>query len=144
MSKTYDPTQVSIILGVTKLSNWNEVTVAFDEDGWTFTSGTQGEATRTKNANKLGTITITVPQTSSDNDILSTWYLSGLNTPCDVRDNNGTSAGTMALGTVVKLSDQGFGKEAGTREWMVKGKLAEGPAVGFVGGNTNDVASQTY
>lgn len=144
MSKTYDPTQVSITLGITKLSNWNEVTVAFDEDGWTLTSGTQGEATRTKNANRLGTITITVPQTSADNDILSGWYFSGLNMLCDVRDNNGTSAGTMALGTVVKLADQGYAKESGTREWMIKGKLAVGPAVGWVGGSTNDVASATY
>jgi hypothetical protein len=144
MSKTYDPSQVTITIGVTKLDNWDEVRVAFDEDGWTFTSGTQGEATRTKNLNKLGTITITAPQTSADNDTLSAWYLSGLNVPIDVRDNNGTSAGTMALGTVVKLPDQEFGKESGSREWTIKGRMSVGPAVGWVGGSPNDVASQTY
>lgn len=144
MSKTYDPTQVSITLGITKLDNWDEVTVVFDEDAWTFTSGTQGEATRTKNSNRLGTITITLPQTSADNDTLSAWYLSGLNFPCDVRDNNGTSVGSMALATVVKMADLGFAKESGTREWMIKGKLSVGPAVGWVGGSTSDVASQNY
>jgi hypothetical protein len=144
MSKTYDPTQVSITLGINKLDNWDEVTVAFDEDAWTFTSGTQGEATRTKNANRLGTITITCPQTSSANDILSSWFVTGLGFPCMVKDNNGTSVGSMLFGTVTKLPDVALAKESGSREWMIKGKLSVGPAVGWVGGNDNDVASQTY
>ena len=72
--KTYNPQEVSIIAGVIALSSWNQVVVEMDEDGWMFTSGTTGEATRTKNANLLGTFTITVPQTSADNDILTVLY----------------------------------------------------------------------
>jgi hypothetical protein len=144
MSKTYDPGSVTITVGITKMDNWDEVRVAFDEDGWTFTSGTQGEATRTKNRNRLGTITITLPQTSIDNNKLSYWAFSGLTVPVIVKDNNGTSVGTMLNGTVVKFPDQEFGKESGTREWTIKGKLSIGPYVGWVGGTRNDVASQTY
>ena len=40
--KTYDPSQVSLIVGGTIVKSWNKIAVAKDEDGWSFNAGTQG------------------------------------------------------------------------------------------------------
>ena len=128
-TKTYDPGQVSVIVG-SIIKSWNKVVVARDEDGWSFSAGTSGEATRTKNLNRLGTITITMPQTSADNSVLSALSLSGALISCFVKDGSGASLHTIVEGTVVKPADSEYAKEPGEREWVVKGNLAS-----YVGGN---------
>lgn len=138
MSRTYDPTQVAVVLGISALVNWNSVRAVRDESEWMFSAGTQGEVTRTKNANKLGTITIVTPQSSLDNETLSTYALSGSTIPCVIRDNNGTSLYVMPLATVSKWADSENAKESGTREWEIKGRFD----IFYVGSNNLDVAAE--
>jgi len=129
--KNYNPKEVTLIIGGRIIKSWNTVRVAMDEDEWTFTAGTTGESTRTKNANKLGSLVITSPQASEDNAFMSAFQASGTLIPCSVVDKSGTSIHVMAKGTVVKMPDAEYGKEAGEREWTVKGDIE----TNLVGGN---------
>ncbi len=121
--KTYDPDQVSLIVGGSIIKSWNKVSAKRDEDAWSFSSGTTGEPTRTKNLNTLGAITITTPQTSQDNATLSGYSLSDALFSCIIKDNNGNSLHVMPQGTVVKPADSEYGKEAGEREWTIRGSF---------------------
>ena len=123
--KTYDPSQVSLIVGGSILKSWNKITVAKDEDSWNFSAGTQGEVTRTRNLNRLGTLTINLPQTSSDNGTLSAFAVTGALLSCIVKDGSGRSLHVMPEGTVVKPASSGYGKEAEEREWAIKGSIVE-------------------
>jgi hypothetical protein len=123
--KTYDPGQVSLIVGGTIIKSWDKIAVAMDEDDWSFAAGTSGEVTRVKNLNRLGAITIALPQTSADNAVLSAFRVSGALLPCIVKDASGNSLHVMPEGTVVKPADSEYGKEAAQREWMVKGAITE-------------------
>jgi hypothetical protein len=123
--KTYDPGQVSLIVGGSIINSWNRIAVAKDEDDWTFSAGTSGEVTRTKNLNRLGAITVTLPQTSRDNGILSAFCVSGGLLSCIVKDASGNSLHVMPEGTVVKPADSEYAKESGEREWAIKGSLTE-------------------
>ena len=51
--KTYDPLQVSIIIGGSIIKSWDQVVVSRDNDRWNFSEGTSGEVTRTRNAGRL-------------------------------------------------------------------------------------------
>lgn len=123
--KTYDPDQVSVIVGGTIIRSWNKVAVAKDEDSWNFSAGTTGEVTRTRNLNKLGAITITLPQTSQDNAFLSAFHVSGALLSCTVKDGSGRSLHVMPEGTVVRPANSDYAKESGEREWVVKGSIVE-------------------
>ncbi len=123
--KTYDPGQVSVIIGGTIIKSWNKIVVAKDEDDWTFAAGTSGEVTRTRNLNRLGAITITLPQTSRDNGTLSAFCVSGGLLSCIIKDASGYSLYVMPEGTVVKPAASEFGKESGEREWAIKGSIVE-------------------
>jgi len=123
--RTYDPTQVSLIVGGSIIKSWNRIAVAKEEDDWTFAAGTTGEVTRTRNANRLGTITVVLPQTSQDNGILSAFAVSGGLLSCIVKDASGRSLHVMPEGTVVKPADSEYAKESGEREWAIKGSIVE-------------------
>jgi len=132
MSKTYDPSQVAIVVGGSIIKSWNIVTVTRDEDGWSFSTGTSGEVTRTKNLNKLGMLELVLPQTSADNAILSAFEIAGNVLVSSVIDKSGASVALMPEGTVVKAADSAYDKESGDRTWQIKGDM-----VGFVvGGNS--------
>lgn len=131
MLKTYDPSQVSVNFGAFLLTGWDTVRMSRAEDGVMFSAGTSGEITRSINANKLGTITLTYPQASSENSILSGYEASKVTVPVTVLDKSGTTVGIMKFGTVVKPPDSDLGKESGTREWAITGELP----VMMIGGN---------
>jgi len=121
--KTYDPTQVSVIVGGSIIKSWNTITAAREEESWMMTVGTQGEATRTKNANKMGSITLVLPQASVDNAILSAYEISGAQISISIIDKSGVSLHSMPEGTVAKTPDAEYGKEAVEREWIIRGNL---------------------
>jgi len=131
MGKTYDPTVVAVILGASAMTSWNEVEVAMNEEGWFFNSGTTGEDTRSKNANKLGTIMLRMPQSSDDNDVLSAAYAIGSTINITIKDNNSRDLYIMPAGTIKKMPDVTYGKESGEVEWPIEGKWG----LYFKGGN---------
>lgn len=128
--KTYDPSQVSVIIGGSIIKSWDIVKVGRDNDRWSFTEGTTGEVTRTKNASLLGSIIITLPQASDDNAIMSAFEVAGTLIPCAVIDKSGSSLHTMPEGTVIKIPDADYDKEAKQREWTVKGEIIDPNVVG--------------
>lgn len=130
--KTYDPSQVCLIAGVAILTGWNKIVVRRDEDKWTFKTGTSGESTRTKNAAKLGEIEITVPQSHSDNLILSGLEVTDALLSCAVLDKSGLSIHAMPEGTIVKTPEATYDKESTDRVWMVKGNIID---PNIIGGN---------
>ena len=122
--RTYDPSQVSIIVGGVIIgSGFQGLTIGFDEDEATFTSGTGGETTRTKNASKLGTATLTITQASSENAALSALAAAGSAFSLAVYDNSGSSVHLMTVAAIAKRPDSEYGKESSDREWVIKGDL---------------------
>lgn len=130
-TRTYDPSEVSVAVGVSLLTGWNLIRITREEDGVLFSVGTSGEVSRSINHNKLGTITLIYPQTALENQSLSLLEVSKATLSVTVIDKSGTTVAIMEFGTIVKPPDSELGKEAGTREWMLRGDLP----VFNVGGN---------
>ena len=129
--KTYDPSQVSVIIGGSIVKSWISVSAEPDEEGWMMTVGTQGEATRTKNANKMGVVTLVLPQASVDNAILSVLWNRGTQISVSITDKSGVSLHVIPEATVTKAPPGGYGKEAAEYEWLIRGNLT----VHVLGGN---------
>jgi len=134
--RTYNPSQVSILIGVSLLTGWNNIRIGRAEDGAIFSAGTGGEITRTINANRLGSFVITMQQSSIDNNKLSLLEIAKAAIPCSVIDRSGTTNATIELGTVIKIPDSDLGKEAGTREWTITGELT----YAYIGGNPQNLS----
>ena len=122
--KTYDPKEVNAIIGGQILGSWNSITVAREEDENFMSVGTSGEATRTKNANNLGTITVVLPQTSADNAILTGLAVGGGVFSAMIQDKSGASVHVMAEAVIGKRPESEYGKESGEREWTIMGSLS--------------------
>ncbi len=130
MSKTYSPGDVSFIVGGS-IIKFDSLTVSRNEDKNTMTVGTQGEVTRTKNLSNLATITAVLPQSSSDNAVLSALEIADGVIPILVKDNGGASLHTMPTGVITGVPDSEYGKEHVQREWVFQGDLP----VNVIGGN---------
>lgn len=126
--KTYDPKAVSVIVGsqpVTGFAEGEFVKVERNEDGWSLLVGADGEATRAKNNNRSGKVTLTLLASSASNDYLSELQtadeLSGNSTVgIMIKDTRGTSLYTAATAWIAKQAPASFGKDAGTREWVLE------------------------
>ncbi len=139
MLKTYDANEVSVIVGSRVILGFiqgDAVTVVRESDSFSDNVGLDGEVTRSANKDKRGTITLTLQQSSNDNDFLSalsqTDELSGLGVvPVLIRDANGTSLYESAEAWIMKPADGSKSQESGERAWIVRcAKLAM-----FSGGN---------
>lgn len=122
--KTYDPKEVNVIIGGSIMNSWNTVNVEQEEDDNIMSAGTTGEITRTKNANKLGTITVVLPQTSGDNSILTGLAIGGEVFSIMIQDKSGSSVHVMAEAVVGKKASSEYAKESGEREWTFMGGLS--------------------
>lgn len=139
MAKTYDPSQVQIIVGGFQIAGFADgsfVSVVRNADAFALYMGTDGEGTRAKSNNKSGRITFTLAQSSDSNAILSGIAAadelanSGV-VPVLIKDGSGNSLYAAETAWIVKYPDSEFGRELGTREWILE---TDSMAV-FVGGN---------
>ena len=132
MDKTYKPDQVMVTVGATIVDNFVSITVSSEEDKWSFSAGSGGEETRTKNSNKHGTITLEIPQTTAANLGLSTIFEADATVPVSVSDLEGNSLHVMPTGSIVKMPVSVYNKSEDTpREWPIGGRLS----VNIAGGN---------
>ena len=139
MLHTYDPKQVSVVVGGATLSGYADdtfVEVARDEDMWALNIGADGEGARSKSNNRSGTVTITLQQTSEGNRILSDLAVADELTnsgvfPCLVKDSSGASIHVAEQAWVQKMPDSAYARESGTREWVIRTDSLST----FVGGN---------
>ena len=137
---TYSPKKVSISVAGVNITGFAEDTfVLVDRAVEAFTKqvGADGEVARTASADRTGTITITLLQTSSSNDILAALQQTDEKTlngkfPVMVKDNNGTSVAAASTAWIDKMAPVEYGAETGEREWVIQCADLEH----FAGGNS--------
>lgn len=126
--RTYSPDKVSVVVGdrpITGFSEGESISVERDNDTFSDVSGMTGEVARTKSNDKRGTVTLTLMQTSPDNE-----YLSGLAAEDEatgtktfnilVRDQDGQSLHEAETAWIVKPATATYGKEQTDREWTIR------------------------
>jgi hypothetical protein len=136
--RTFDPKEVSVILGEYILRGFSDdqVSVVRDNSAYELTVGCSGEGVRTKSNDKSGTITITLQQSSPSNDDLSTLALLdetsnlGLR-PFYMKDSLGTTIYSAISCFVEQIPEASYGKSATDRVWVIKTDAL----LGFLGGN---------
>lgn len=138
--KQYNPEDVALsINGVTAagFADGTFITLSYDDPRFTGVTGADGEHSIAKTASRVGTLTLTLAQTSATNDYLSGLlqaHMRGLTKGVGaflLKDISGT---TVAAGTgcyIENTPEVSFAKEVGTREWVIKVARLEL----FVGGN---------
>lgn len=125
--RKFNPKDVSVVVGgrvLTGIGPDTFVSAERENDSFTKQVGASGEVGRADNNDRTGTITLTLMQTSPDND-----FLSGLNVADElngsgvtnvlIRDANGTTLIESAESWVRKPATAEFSRELGTREWMI-------------------------
>lgn len=130
---TYSPKNMVITLGglpVTGFSDSDMVTISLDEPKWAKYTSVDGTVSRSHNVADGGRFVFTLNQTSAANQIFSSALQLDLANPdgsntfgVAVRDENTSGAGTFYLGTgswVEGMPESAYGKEIGTREWVVE------------------------
>lgn len=136
---TYDSKQVVVIVGGVQISGFapdTKVIVRRNTDAWTLQMGADGEGTRSKSNDKSGQIEIQLQQGSQSNAYLSNLALAdelsnaGV-VPTMVKDNLGKSLHVAEQTYVKKITDAEYGREAGTRVWILETDSLQN----FVGGN---------
>lgn len=124
MITTYDAKDVSVIVNGTYLTGFAEgtfVSWAKDEENYNVTVGAQGDVARSKVNNPLGTITVTLQQTSPQVKMLDTLASTGAIVGCSVVDK-GTSAVNVGGSQcyVKKPADGERSDEVGTAEFEIQ------------------------
>lgn len=126
--KTYDPSQISVIVGGAVISGFAEgtfINVARNEDAFAYVASSTGGGTRTKNANKSGRVTLTLQKSSESNEVLDNY--ADLDEKSNegifsvlVRDNNGKDLHKGESAWIVKKPDSEESKELPNREWVIE------------------------
>ncbi len=123
---TYDPKEVKIVWNGIDLSDAiapdSFITVTRMEDGFAPTVGSSGTVVRTRNANKMGQIDITLLQNAPENNALAAAAL--LDEQTDVysviaiTDPSGSADFVLATDAWIrKIADIDLGSEYGSRTW---------------------------
>jgi hypothetical protein len=127
---TYDPSQVTIVLGAIIVGGYADgtfVNVERNEDSFSLAVGSDGEACRAKTNNRSGRVTFTLGQWSITNQLLSA--LSNLDevspagdgiVPLLVKDNSGTSLYSAEKAWITKPAAAANSREPENREWVVE------------------------
>ncbi len=130
--KTFDFKKVAASFNGNLISGFMDgtgIAVSRDEDSWTKHNGSDGEVSRSANANKGGSVVFTLKQTSASNDILSAALaqdeLTGLGTGVfQLADASGRTNANGAEAWVKKYADVTYAGGIEAREWTLDiGKL---------------------
>ncbi len=137
--RTYAADEVRIIVGglpISGLADGTFVTIDRDEQAFNKVTGADGSTSRAKTANRSGSITLTLQQTSPSND-----YLTGLMVadeqgsngvvPMLVKDESGNTVAATGAAWVQQAPSQEYSKEVSEREWVMDCARIDM----FVGGN---------
>jgi hypothetical protein len=141
---TYASDEVQIIVGgvpMSGLADGTFVSISRDEQAFTKVTGADGSTSRSKSANRAGSITITLKQTSPANDVLSGFMIADEQSnngvvPVMVKDTGGRTLHYASAAWVQQMPDQDFAKEINSREWVMDCARIDS----FVGGNTQSTA----
>lgn len=136
---TYDPKQVSLIIGgniITGFSDDDFIEVERDEDAFSKKTGVDGITTRAKNNVKTGHVILRLMQSSSSNDALSNLARQDENTSSGAvailcKDGSGRSKFSSDSGWVKKFPKVSWKKDVQVYEWTIDCTSLDI----FVGGN---------
>lgn len=126
--KTYDPKNVSLILGshiATEFEDGTFIQVERNNDTWAIKKGASGETARAKSNDRSGIFTFTPMQTSPTNDFLSALAIadetnnSGV-IPVMLIENGGTTVASAAEAWVRRPSPIEYSKTVGARSWILE------------------------
>ena len=137
--RTYSPRDLTIIVAGATITGYAESTfcsVERNSDAFTTIVGANGEVTRTASADRSGSITLTLIQTSPSNDVLSALQVSDELTlsgkfPVLVKDGFGSSIYEASTAWIQKVATAEYGADMGDREWII----ACADLTSFVGSN---------
>lgn len=122
--KTFDIRDVNVIvdgLFLTGFAEGTPITASKDEENYSTHVGAKGEVSRARNADPMGTITVTLKNTSDSNTQLNR-LAKGIDTfPVQIVDAN--SLKKQAGGSIAwleKPADLDWGAEVETIEWTFK------------------------
>lgn len=141
--RTYDPSQVIVSIGNVPMSGFTDgtfVEIVRNEPTWSLVVGADGYATRGKNNNYSGTLTLTLKQSSPSNDVLSGLMLLDelSNTgvfPVLVKDASGNSIYFSGQGWIQEWPSSTFDKAITDRAWVIALSTVDM----FVGSNAETV-----
>jgi hypothetical protein len=124
----YDPANIVLTVGDKDIAGFAEGTFIEVEravDAFTTTVGSDGEATRTKSQNRMGTIKVTLQQASLSNDTLQA--LAQLDedsstgaVPIMLKDFGGKTLVQAKKGWVKKKANSPFANTSENREWIIE------------------------
>jgi hypothetical protein len=136
---TYASDEVTVIVGGVVMSGFADgtfVTVARDEQAFNKVTGADGSVSRAKTANKSGTITLTLQQTSPSNDVLSALMIAdelsnqGV-VPVLLKDKTGRTTVFSSSSWIQQSPEASMSKNIESREWVIDCAKLEI----FIGGN---------
>lgn len=120
---TYDPQDVTVIVGGNYLTGFGEdmVEIEKDEDGYEVKVGAQGDVARTKINNPLATVKVTLLSTSPLVPVMDKLARTGELVPVSVI-HNGTPKETVTVteAFVKKPAARSYGNEVGDREYELQ------------------------
>lgn len=145
---TFAPNDVTIVISqqstglsyiVSGYSEDSIVTIERNAETYTLYTGADNTNTRIYNANTSAKITLSLQQTSSGNDILSSLYLndaasrdsSGLFS-ISVVDNSGRSSYFSEEAYIAVVPNSQFGNKMETRDWVIEATRLDT----YIGGNS--------
>lgn len=139
-SATSDFLATQIIVGkhiVTGLADGDSFSLTWDNPQFELRIGNRGLTSRFKRFVRSATVSITLLETSDDNDVFSRFWSAdyftpgGLLFPFSLADSNGTTRLSAPLGAwFTQLPDVVIGDGTGQRVWTLQTALIEG----FIGG----------
>lgn len=127
-TRTYDPgAHLLSFLGIplTAFGPDTFIAAARAEDGWTPTVGAGGEVARSRNRNRMGRVTVTLLQSSPENDLLMQAALADDATGEGIgalflRDRLGTTVLHAENAWIAKIPDMSRAKAVGVCEWAIE------------------------
>jgi len=125
-TQTYIPAEVAVSIGGNVIGGYADgtfISVERETDAYTKHVGADGEVSRTANANRSGTLTLTLKQTASSNLVLGA-YANQDEASHDavfdvlISDNLGNKL-FASEGWIKKVPNQEYGDEQANREWAI-------------------------
>lgn len=139
--KTYDPKNIIVTFDgilLTGFADGTFLTAERNTDAYTLVIGAGGEGARARSRDKSGIVTLTLIATALGNDLLSAVAAAdelgaaGVG-PLLVKDLFGTTLIAAQNGWIKKVPKVEFGKEVGSREWVIECEQLEIFAGGALG-----------
>ncbi len=139
---TYNPASVLVIIGGVPVSGYADGTfieISALSDGVTSVAGADGEIARAIGTDNRHSVNLTLLQTSSSNDVLSSLHAldrkssGGVMQPVLVQDLSGRTLFAASKAWIKKSANVSFGKTVEGRQWMME---TGEPTTYVIGGNS--------